>query len=157
MAVHLTRRDEFAVVTLDRPEALNALSDAVLDELSAAFDDAAASGARALLVTGAGDKAFCAGADIKELTGRPLDGDWARGGARPGRSSPSSTGCRSCRSPSSTASPWAAGSNWRSPAPSGLPPEARGWRCRRSSSASFRAMAERSACRVSSARRARSR
>jgi enoyl-CoA hydratase len=75
MPVRLTRRDEFAVVTLDRPDALNALSSAVLEELSAAFDDAAACGARALLVTGAGDKAFCAGADIKELMGRSLAAD----------------------------------------------------------------------------------
>jgi enoyl-CoA hydratase len=75
MAVRLTRRDEFALLTLDRPEALNALSGAVLDELSSAFDDVAASDARALLVTGAGDKSFCAGADIKELMGRPLSGD----------------------------------------------------------------------------------
>jgi len=37
MAVRLTRRDEFALLTLDRPEALNALSNATLDELSAAF------------------------------------------------------------------------------------------------------------------------
>ncbi|HZT51527.1 MAG TPA: enoyl-CoA hydratase-related protein [Stellaceae bacterium] len=72
MAVTLTRRDEIALLTLDRPEALNALSFTILRELAQAFDDAAASGARALLVTGAGDKAFCAGADIKELTGRTL-------------------------------------------------------------------------------------
>jgi enoyl-CoA hydratase len=75
MAVTLSRRDEFALLTIDRPEALNALSVTVLDELSAAFDDAAQSGARALLVTGAGTKAFCAGADIKELMGRSLADD----------------------------------------------------------------------------------
>ena len=72
MAVQLTRRDEMAVVTLDRPEALNALSFAVLQELAAALDQAAGSDARALIVTGAGSRAFCAGADIKELTGRAL-------------------------------------------------------------------------------------
>ncbi|MGH7088077.1 MAG: enoyl-CoA hydratase/isomerase family protein [Stellaceae bacterium] len=75
MPVTLSRRDELALLTLDRPEALNALSSAVLDELEAALDAAAESGARALLVAGAGDKAFCAGADIKELTGRTLDAD----------------------------------------------------------------------------------
>src|SRR5579872_2049442 len=75
MAARLSKRDEFALITLDRPQALNALSNVVLEELSAAFDDAAASGARALLVTGAGDKAFCAGADIKELMGRALGDD----------------------------------------------------------------------------------
>ena len=36
MAVRLTRRDEFALITLDRPEALNALSFAILRELGAA-------------------------------------------------------------------------------------------------------------------------
>ncbi len=72
MAISLARREEFALVTLDRPEALNALSFAALGELAAVFDEAAASGARGLIVTGAGDKAFCAGADIGELMGRSL-------------------------------------------------------------------------------------
>ena len=72
MSVRLTRQDEFAVITLDRQEALNALSSAVLRELAQAFDQVAASDARALIVTGAGTKAFCAGADIKELVGRSL-------------------------------------------------------------------------------------
>ena len=72
MSVHLTRQDEFALITLDRQEALNALSSAVLRELAQAFDQVAGSDARALIVTGAGAKAFCAGADIKELTGRSL-------------------------------------------------------------------------------------
>lgn len=72
MSVKLARNDEFAVITLDRPEALNALSAAVLRELAQAFDEVAASDARALIVTGAGSKAFCAGADIKELVGRSL-------------------------------------------------------------------------------------
>src|SRR5215472_19220364 len=72
MAVRLTRVDEFALLTLDRPEALNALSFATLAESDQALDRVAAGDARALLVTGAGDRAFCAGADIKELLGRPL-------------------------------------------------------------------------------------
>ncbi len=72
MTPRLERRDELAVITLDRPEALNALSFSVLRELGEAFDAVAASDARALLVTGAGPKAFCAGADIKELMGRSL-------------------------------------------------------------------------------------
>ncbi|MBK5104542.1 MAG: enoyl-CoA hydratase/isomerase family protein, partial [Burkholderiales bacterium] len=72
MSVKLTRQDEFAVLTLDRQEALNALSASVLHELAQAFDEVAGSDARALIVTGAGAKAFCAGADIKELTGRSL-------------------------------------------------------------------------------------
>jgi enoyl-CoA hydratase len=72
MAVRLARDEEFAVLTLDRPEALNALSFATLRELDRALDEVAAGDARALFVTGAGDRAFCAGADIKELQGRSL-------------------------------------------------------------------------------------
>jgi enoyl-CoA hydratase len=72
VAIELTRREEFAVITLNRPQALNALSFALLRDLAGALDEVAASDARALLVTGAGAKAFCAGADIRELTGRPL-------------------------------------------------------------------------------------
>jgi enoyl-CoA hydratase len=72
MTIELTRVDEFAVVRLDRPEALNALSFALIRDLGRVFDEVAAGDARALLVTGAGPKAFCAGADIKELTGRTL-------------------------------------------------------------------------------------
>ncbi|MBI5911951.1 MAG: enoyl-CoA hydratase/isomerase family protein [Betaproteobacteria bacterium] len=72
MSIHLTRQHEFAVITLDRQEALNALSAAVLRELAQVFDQVAASDARALIITGAGPKAFCAGADIKELSGRSL-------------------------------------------------------------------------------------
>src|SRR5437667_1916700 len=72
MAIHLTRISELAVVTLDRPEVLNALNFEMLRDLGAAFDQVAGGDARALLVTGAGDRAFCAGADIKELMGRSL-------------------------------------------------------------------------------------
>ena len=72
MTIELKRVEEFALITLNRPEALNALSFALIRELARAIDEVAASDARALLVTGAGAKAFCAGADIKELTGRPL-------------------------------------------------------------------------------------
>ncbi len=72
MAIELKRIEEFALITLNRPEALNALSFALIRDLGCAFDEVAASDARALLITGAGAKAFCAGADIKELTGRTL-------------------------------------------------------------------------------------
>jgi len=72
VAIELKRIEEFALITLNRPEALNALSFALIRELARAFDEVAASNARALLLTGTGAKAFCAGADIKELTGRPL-------------------------------------------------------------------------------------
>jgi enoyl-CoA hydratase len=74
MAIRLTRIDELALVTLDRPEVLNALNFDLLRDLGAALDQVASSDARALLVTGAGDRAFCAGADVKELIGRSLEG-----------------------------------------------------------------------------------
>jgi enoyl-CoA hydratase len=70
MPVNLTRRDEVAVLVLDRQDALNALSFAVLEEIDRAFDAVSRMGARALVITGAGAKAFCAGADVKELRGR---------------------------------------------------------------------------------------
>lgn len=73
MTVNLTRNDEFALLTLDRPEALNALSFDILRQIGAAFDEVAGwRDVRGLLITGAGQKAFCAGADIKELRQRPL-------------------------------------------------------------------------------------
>ena len=73
MSIELARQADLAVLTLNRPEALNALSFDILREIGAAFDQVAAmEGIRALLITGAGDKAFCAGADIKELRHRSL-------------------------------------------------------------------------------------
>ncbi|HET9662653.1 MAG TPA: enoyl-CoA hydratase-related protein [Burkholderiales bacterium] len=72
MSIELKRVEEFAVVTLNRPDALNALSFSLIGDLARVFDEVAASDARALLITGAGAKAFCAGADIKELAGRTL-------------------------------------------------------------------------------------
>jgi enoyl-CoA hydratase/carnithine racemase len=72
MAVELGTRDEFAVLTLNRPEALNALSFKIIEDIGRAIDEVAKSKARALIITGAGAKAFCAGADIKELRNRDL-------------------------------------------------------------------------------------
>jgi enoyl-CoA hydratase len=72
MPVELTRHGEFALLTLNRPEALNALSFEVIRNLGARLDEVAAGEARALLITGAGPKAFCAGADITELRHRTL-------------------------------------------------------------------------------------
>jgi enoyl-CoA hydratase len=72
MAVELGTRDEFAILTLNRPEALNALSFRIIEDIGRALDEVAKSKARALIVTGAGPKAFCAGADIKELRNRDL-------------------------------------------------------------------------------------
>lgn len=70
MPVELTKLDDCALLRLNRPEALNALSLTVLKEISDALTEVADWKVRALIVTGAGEKAFCAGADIKELGGR---------------------------------------------------------------------------------------
>jgi enoyl-CoA hydratase/carnithine racemase len=57
-----------AQVTINRPDRLNALSGAVLDHLGRAFDEVTANARiRGAILTGAGDKAFVAGADIAEL------------------------------------------------------------------------------------------
>jgi enoyl-CoA hydratase/carnithine racemase len=67
-AVLYAREADLAWITLHRPEALNALNaemlGALLDRLDAAEADAEA---RAVILTGAGDRAFCAGADIAFL------------------------------------------------------------------------------------------
>ncbi|EKD75475.1 MAG: hypothetical protein ACD_44C00118G0002 [uncultured bacterium] len=55
-------------ITLSRPERLNALNKALLDDLQKALHDAKQdSQTKALLLTGAGEKSFCAGADIKQI------------------------------------------------------------------------------------------
>ena len=72
MTVQLSRIDELALMTFDRPEVLNALNFELLRDLGAAIDQVAGGDARALPVTGAGSRAFCAGADVKELMDRSL-------------------------------------------------------------------------------------
>ena len=68
MAVEVTREGAVAVVTVDRPEALNALSSATNEELLAAVRELSADDrVRAVVLTGGGDKAFVAGADIAEM------------------------------------------------------------------------------------------
>ncbi|WP_373499954.1 enoyl-CoA hydratase/isomerase family protein [Desulfococcus sp.] len=63
-----TTEDGIATLTFNRPKALNALNAALLDELSQAFDEVAENeDVRVLILTGAGDKSFVAGADITEL------------------------------------------------------------------------------------------
>ncbi len=61
-----------AVVTLNRPQALNAINQAILDDLERIFsairgESGGESGIRAVLLTGSGEKAFSVGADIAEL------------------------------------------------------------------------------------------
>lgn len=67
-AATLTHLDGVALLTLDRPEALNALSFDLLDALASALEALDADpAARAAVITGAGRRAFAAGADIREL------------------------------------------------------------------------------------------
>lgn len=56
------------IITINRPQALNALNSAVLDELSAVFDAVNLEEIRCLILTGAGEKSFVAGADIGEMS-----------------------------------------------------------------------------------------
>ena len=61
-------KENIAVVTINRPEALNALNSQVLDDLAAAFDGIDTNVVRAVVLTGAGEKSFVAGADIGEIS-----------------------------------------------------------------------------------------
>lgn len=57
-----------SIITINRPKVLNALNGPTLDELSQVIDEAGRDeSVRALILTGAGDRAFVAGADINEL------------------------------------------------------------------------------------------
>jgi enoyl-CoA hydratase/carnithine racemase len=63
-----------ATVTLNRPEALNAISGAMADELTAGFRAVAEDdGVWAVVLAAAGEKAFCVGADLKERAGFSLE------------------------------------------------------------------------------------
>ncbi|MBM7459276.1 enoyl-CoA hydratase/isomerase family protein [Rhodococcus coprophilus] len=63
--VDLEVEDGLAIVTIDRPHARNAIAPETMDQLEKVLD--AAAGARALVIRGAGDKAFVSGGDLKEL------------------------------------------------------------------------------------------
>ncbi|WP_101946478.1 enoyl-CoA hydratase/isomerase family protein [Mycobacterium sp. 3519A] len=64
--VDLELDDGLAVITIDRPHARNAISLETMDQLEKALDGAV--GAKALVLTGAGDRAFVSGGDLKELS-----------------------------------------------------------------------------------------
>jgi enoyl-CoA hydratase len=65
--VRLDHDGAVTVLTIDRPDARNAIARATMRELDAAIDEVAGSDARVLVVTGAGDRVFVAGGDLKEL------------------------------------------------------------------------------------------
>ncbi len=59
---------QVSILTINRPKALNALNSLVLDELDQTLDNIDTSKTRALIITGAGEKSFVAGADIAEMS-----------------------------------------------------------------------------------------
>jgi enoyl-CoA hydratase/carnithine racemase len=66
-------RDQVAWITINRPEARNALNRAARDGIRAAFERFAADeNAAVAVLTGTGDKAFCAGGDLKEMADTSL-------------------------------------------------------------------------------------
>jgi enoyl-CoA hydratase len=73
MAVHYERRGSAALVTIDRPERHNAIDGATAAALLDAFNRFADDAATILVLTGAGEAAFCAGADLKAI--ETLDAD----------------------------------------------------------------------------------
>jgi enoyl-CoA hydratase len=67
--LRITSEGRTAIITVNRPDALNALNSALLEEFVATLNDLGSDpGVGAIIVTGAGDKAFIAGADIKEMS-----------------------------------------------------------------------------------------
>jgi len=65
----LNIEDGTAIITINRPKALNALNQVVLSELDHFFSNANSSELKGVIITGAGERAFVAGADIKEFSG----------------------------------------------------------------------------------------
>lgn len=68
------KRDKIATITLNRPEVMNAINLKLADELFQSWEDFAKDPQmRVLIITGAGDKAFCSGADLKERSTMEVD------------------------------------------------------------------------------------
>ena len=83
--LQVERDGAVVLIVINRPAVLNALNTATIAELGRAVDDVASDpGARAVVITGAGEKAFVAGADIAELAElSPAEGrEYARRGQR---------------------------------------------------------------------------
>jgi enoyl-CoA hydratase len=74
MFVDLQKKENYAILTLNRENALNALNSQVLSEIREAIRDLIQdSRMRGVIITGKGEKAFCAGADITEIKGLSFD------------------------------------------------------------------------------------
>lgn len=65
--VNYENKGAYSIITINNPSQLNALNSQVLDDLNAALDEIDLGTVRAVIVTGAGEKAFVAGADITEM------------------------------------------------------------------------------------------
>ncbi len=88
MSVLLDRDGGIVTVTIDRPEAMNALDRPTLEELRDRLRELAEDAeARVVVLTGSGEKAFVAGADIKYMSGLDVDEakDWGALGHESGR------------------------------------------------------------------------
>ena len=81
--IDIERRGPYTILRFNNPKALNALNSKGLSDLEAALEDIADSDTRAVILTGTGDRAFCAGADIKELG--PRDSYQVREASRRGQ------------------------------------------------------------------------
>ncbi|MDH5588772.1 MAG: enoyl-CoA hydratase/isomerase family protein [Gemmatimonadota bacterium] len=118
------RDDAIAVITLNRPEKLNALNAEVRGLLKEIFADLSRDDdVKVVVIHGTGDKAFVAGADISEFAARTAMEQRAVYaepriyevvGSSPSRSSPPSMASASAEAPSS---PWRATSGWRTGPP----------------------------------------
>src|SRR5215216_7854395 len=76
--IMLTAEAGIAEVTLNRPERYNALGGRIVGELGEALKEIEGSGeVRAMILTGAGDRAFCSGVDLKERAEMDADGRWS--------------------------------------------------------------------------------
>ena len=143
----VTRKGPITIVTLSRPEVYNALHIDAHLELNKVFDDFSADPEQwVAIVTGAGDKAFCAGNDLKLQAAGGKRGFVSAGFA--GLTSRFDSTSRS--SLPSTASPWAAASRSRSPATSSSRPRTRPLPCPSRASASPPSPAACIACRAPS-------
>ena len=73
--VVINHEEQYSIITINRPKQMNALNKQTIEELHKALSELNKDGkVRAVIITGSGDKAFVAGADIKEFLGKPIIG-----------------------------------------------------------------------------------
>ncbi|MGE3143473.1 MAG: enoyl-CoA hydratase-related protein, partial [Hyphomonadaceae bacterium] len=72
--IRVAREEHVTIITLNRPEAMNALNNPIHWELHRAFDEFAADPDQwTAILTGAGERAFCAGSDLKGIRDGSLE------------------------------------------------------------------------------------